>query len=115
MKVEDVFKTSLSLMSEENGDVYKPFVVDGINQILADLRSLAEVEEVPIVQSLSDAIPYPEKLVRECFAYGLCVYLLMGDDELQKASFFDSRYAQAQAMYAQNKAAELVEVVDVYA
>ena len=115
MKVQEVFNTALSLMSEENGEVYKPFVIEGINQIMADLKYLTDMDEDLRVASLSDEIPYPEKLVRECFSYGLCVYLLMGDDELQKAGFFDNRYAQAQALYAQNKAADFVEVVDVYA
>ena len=37
MKVQEVFNTALSLMSEENGEVYKPFVIEGINQIMSNI------------------------------------------------------------------------------
>lgn len=114
MKVSDVFYRSLSLMSEESDDMYRPFVLHGIAQVMADTLYLSGLDAVPVLSSLEDVIPFPVKLVDACFAYGLCVYLTMGDDEYSKAGFFDDRYRQAIAQYEQSFGASVEKVSDVY-
>ena len=114
MKVSEAFNIALHLASEDSGEMYRPFVISSMNQILADLRYLTEGETVFTVSQMEEDIPLPNELCAEAVPYGLAVYLMLGDDEYSKSGFFDSRYAEAQNKYALTRPATFMEVQDVY-
>lgn len=110
--VQNLFDVTAGLMNEErsNTSLFNEFVLPIVNTVLSELfndennlriRDGQEVlESAPYLDSLDDTIPYHDELVRNVMPFGLGLYLYLGDDEMQKATYFSSKYDENRRRYA---------------
>lgn len=93
MTGNEVYEAAAVLLGEERGKLsyYRSFAVGCLNQLLANSfrennsllvsRGEPELLRPPVLNALSEDIPYQDGLVRECFPYGLGALLVADDDK----------------------------------
>lgn len=92
MTGREVYQRAVALLGQEERDVayFQPLALACLNQMLADClgeqNALCEVQRrhgfvtAPELLTLEDEIPYAERMVGECFPYGLAAMLIAGED-----------------------------------
>jgi hypothetical protein len=100
---------------------YKRNYLPILNTILSECLSrenslryrdgMEELTEAPNIQGMEETVPYHEELVRNVLPYGVGMFFFLGDDELERATFFSTKYDENKDKYTP---AVYVEVVDVY-
>lgn len=120
---QQVFDITLGLMIETgtSSTDYKKNYLPILNTILSECLSrenslryrdgMEELTEAPNIQGMEETVPYHEELVRNVLPYGVGMFFFLGDDELERATFFSTKYDENKDKYTP---AVYVEVVDVY-
>jgi hypothetical protein len=120
---QQVFDITLGLMIETgtSSTDYKRNYLPILNTILSECLSrenslryrdgMEELTEAPNIQGMEETVPYHEELVRNVLPYGVGMFFFLGDDELERATFFSTKYDENKDKYTP---AVYVEVVDVY-
>lgn len=120
---QQVFDITLGLMIETgtSSTDYKRNYLPILNTILSECLSrenslryrdgMEELAEAPNIQGMEETVPYHEELVRNVLPYGVGMFFFLGDDELERATFFSTKYDENKDKYTP---AVYVEVVDVY-
>lgn len=120
---QQVFDITLGLMIETgtSSTDYKRNYLPILNTILSECLSrenslryrdgMEELTEAPNIQGMEETVPYHEELVRNVVPYGVGMFFFLGDDELERATFFSTKYDENKDKYTP---AVYVEVVDVY-
>jgi hypothetical protein len=120
---QQVFDITLGLMIETgtSSTDYKRNYLPILNTILSGCLSrenslryrdgMEELTEAPNIQGMEETVPYHEELVRNVLPYGVGMFFFLGDDELERATFFSTKYDENKDKYTP---AVYVEVVDVY-
>ncbi len=92
MTGRELYRRAVALLGQDVRDVthYEGIALEAVNQLLADYlweqNALCEVYHrkgfvnPPELLSLDDAVPYQERMVRECFPYGLAALLVADED-----------------------------------
>ena len=101
---QQIFNMTIGLMNEDinNSPSFKTFFIPTLNTILGEtleqeniLRYRDGVEELtaaPFIENMEDEIPYHEELLRNVVPWGVGMVLWLGDDELERATFFSTKY-----------------------
>ena len=120
---QQVFNMTIGLMNEDinNSPSFKTFFIPTLNTILGEtleqeniLRYRDGVEELtaaPFIENMEDEIPYHEELLRNVVPWGVGMVLWVGDDELERATFFSTKYDENRT---NTSSAVYVETGDVY-
>lgn len=120
---QQVFNMTIGLMNEDinNSPSFKTFFIPTLNTILGEtleqeniLRYRDGVEELtaaPFIENMEDEIPYHEELLRNVVPWGVGMVLWLGDDELERATFFSTKYDENRT---NTSSAVYVETGDVY-
>ena len=120
---QQVFNMTIGLMNEDinNSPSFKTFFIPTQNTILGEtleqeniLRYRDGVEELtaaPFIENMEDEIPYHEELLRNVIPWGVGMVLWLGDDELERATFFSTKYDENRT---NTSSAVYVETGDVY-
>ena len=120
---QQLFNITLGLMSESanNSPSFKEHYLPMLNTVLSECLSrenslryrdgMEELTEAPYISTMEDIIPYHEELVRNVLPYGVGMFLFLGDDELERATFFSTKYDENKDKYSP---AVYVETEDVY-
>lgn len=99
---------SLGLMGEpvERSADYAGYSIMAINILLAECFEvnnfiLESIQKPPLVVmpqiiELTEDIPYEDKLVITCLAYGLAAKLILEDNDMNKFNYFNQMYIEAQ-------------------
>lgn len=105
MTGNECYRASLVVLGAgaDSGEYYAQFALGALNQLLANSLREINAERVqqgeaafsvpPCMNSLDEAVPAPEWLVRECFPYGLAA-LLCADDDKAMFNRAASEYAE---------------------
>ena len=120
---QQVFNMTIGLMNEDinNSPSFKTFFIPTLNTILGEtleqeniLRYREGVEELtaaPFLENMDDEFPYHEELLRNVVPWGVGMVLWLGDDELERATFFSTKYDENRT---NTSSAVYVETGDVY-
>ena len=120
---QQIFNMTIGLMNEDinNSPSFKTFFIPTLNTILGEtleqeniLRYRDGVEELtaaPFIENMEDEIPYHEELLRNVVPWGVGMVLWLGDDELERATFFSTKYDENKN---DTSSAVYVETGDVY-
>ena len=118
-----VFDITLGLMIETgtSSTDYEKNYFPILNTILSECLSrenslryrngMNELTEAPNIQGMGETVPYHEELIRNVLPYGVGMFFFLGDDELERATFFSTKYDENRDEYTP---AVYVEVVDAY-
>ena len=113
MTVDELLSQAMALMGEQEKDRrgYTPFTAGILNTLMADcfsvnnaLRERAGKEplaEIPKVTLLTDVVSFEYEAMVNLLPYGLAFYLLMQDDENDKANIFSASYEANKMKIAQ--------------
>lgn len=122
-KAQQIYDITLGLMIETgtSSTDYKNNYLPILNTILSECLSrenslryrdgMEELTEAPNVQTMDDTVPYHDELVRNVLPYGIGMFFFLGDDELERATFFSTKYDENRDRYTP---AVYVETEDVY-
>lgn len=120
---QQIYNLTLGLMIETgtSSTDYKNNYLPILNTILSECLSrenslryrdgVTELTEAPNIQTVEEIVPYHDELVRNVLPYGIGMFFFLGDDELERATFFSTKYDENRDRYTP---AVYVEVVDVY-
>jgi hypothetical protein len=120
---QQVFDITLGLMIETgtSSSDYKNNFLPILNTVLSEclgvenaLRyrdGMEELAEAPELARMDEEVPYHAELIRKVIPYGVGVFLFLGDDEMERATFFSTKYDDNMAKYSP---AVYVETEDVY-
>ncbi len=121
--VKELLRQAMSLMGEESRyeGGYSEFAVDLVNQLIVDCfecnntrRMFAgkePLEDLPVMATLNDVIPFEYAVITGVLRYGLAYWLLFQDDENDKANICNANYEGNKLRLS--KAVEQ-EIADVY-
>lgn len=118
---EMLYDAALALLSEEKQRVkdYPKFKIALTNQVVAECFSINNVlreldgftafnkEEMPMVETSEDVIPYDIRLLRECMPYGLAALLVMDDDK-EKCAVFSNQFELLKSKYSRAQAKDII-------
>lgn len=103
MTGKELYRRAVALLGQESKDVtyYEDIALEAINQLLADylwehnamcyaLGQTAYYPVSPELLELEEEIPYNERLVRECFPYGLAALLVADEDREEYNRLMDA-------------------------
>ncbi len=103
MTGRELYRRAVALLGQESADVtyYEDIALEAINQLLADYlwehNALCHTFgwtdyyiSPPELLALDDAIPYAERMVRECFPYGLAALLVADEDHEEYNRMMDA-------------------------
>lgn len=82
-----------------------------VNQALRKKAGEVMLTEIPSIQSLEEDIPLAPVLARTVIPYGLAAKLLINDDELSKAAYYNGMFTNTLNQF---DSAELDMMVDLY-
>lgn len=120
---QKVFDITLGLMNEStvNSPSFKTYFLPTLNTILGEVLeqenilryrdNMEELTAAPYIVNMEDVIPYHEELLRNVVPWGVGMVLWLGDDELERATFFSTKYDEGRT---NTSAAVYVETEDVY-
>lgn len=120
---QQLFDITIGLMNEQqaNSSSYTEFVLPVVNTVLSELlndeNALRQrdgedkLEEAPYLTNMNDKIPYHTEMVRNVMPFGLGLYLYLGDGELEKATYFSTKYDENRRKYS---AALYVDIEDCF-
>ena len=103
---QDVFDLTIGLMNDDanNSPSFKTFFLPTLNTILGEtleqennLRSrdgMEELKTAPFLTDMKEEVPSPEELIRTVIPYGVGMILFLGDDEMERATFFSTKYGE---------------------
>lgn len=118
----ECYQAALSLLAEteDTAGYYERFALPGINQLLANSRRelsalrQAQGETAPLgvlrIEALTETLPMPDDMARECLPYGLAA-LLVCDDDKQKFNWCAAEYADRLRAYCP---ASLLPIEEMY-
>lgn len=110
MTGKECYEAALALLGEttDSAGYYEQFAIYHMNQVLANCRrelsAIAKaaggepVAVAPRIAMLTDALPAPEALARECLPYGLAA-LLVCDDDKQKFNWCAAEFTDRLQYY----------------
>lgn len=120
---QKVFDITLGLMNESvsNSPSFKTYFLPTLNTVLGEVLEqenllrysdgMEELTAAPYIEDMAAEIPYHEELLRNVVPWGVGMVLWLGDDELERATFFSTKYEENRANMS---AAVYVETEDVY-
>lgn len=122
MTADELYERAKSLMFEKPTSTdYDKYYIPWINTLLSENFDLNnnlrirngddELEDVPVITSGEDEIPYERPMLQEILPYGLAANFFI-DDDLSKFDIFYRYYQNAQIKYV---SAHEEPVEDVYA
>lgn len=88
-----IFDSAVTLMFGEDADKpdYQPFYLNTLNRLLAEnfdnnnaLRLIAgkeELEEIPLIENITDVVDYEPRMTRQILIYGVAGYIYTDDDK----------------------------------
>lgn len=100
----ELLTKAMAIMGETEGykSGYLPFLVELVNQLLADCFAInnavreeagkAPLISIPWISAEEDAIVYEIEIVTNVMVYGLAFWLLFQDDENDKANVCNAAY-----------------------
>ena len=105
MTGNEIYHAALALTGEPPGSEgdYDAAVVTGLlnillseclpyNNVLREAGGGKPMEETPVLLALTDPPGYEPVMEREVLPYGLAMHLMLSDDEMAKAQFFNQKY-----------------------
>lgn len=120
---QQIYDITLGLMieTETSSTDYKNNYLPILNTVLSECLSqennlryrdgMSELTEAPTIQTTEETIPYHDELVRNVLPYGIGMFFFLGDDELERATFFSSKYDENKSKHS---AAVYVETEAVF-
>ena len=120
---QQIYNLTLGLMIETNTSStdYRNNYLPILNTILSECLSrenalryrdgAEELTEAPTIQGMEETVPYHDELIRNVLPYGIGMFFFLGDDELERATFFSTKYDENRDKYTP---AVYVETEDVY-
>lgn len=120
---QKVFDITLGLMNESanNSPSFKTYFLPTLNTVLGEILEqenllryrdgMEELKTAPFIEDMEDEIPYHDELIRNVIPWGVGMILWLGDDELERATFFSTKYDENRTNTA---SAVYVEVEDCY-
>lgn len=107
MTAQQVYSAALALLFETEGSAgdYNIYALPLMNLLLPELfdvnNSILKAEgkipltDIPVLSSLSENIPYDEKLLRSSLPYGLAAKLVYDDNDMEKVGYFHQLYVNS--------------------
>lgn len=101
---QDVFNITLGIMNDDsnNSPSFRTYFLPTLNTILGEtlehenfLRHRDGMEKLtaaPYIGDMGAEVPYREELIRTVIPYGIGMILFLGDDEMERATFFSTKY-----------------------
>lgn len=124
MTGKEIYYAALALIGEPKSsetDYDTDVVVGQINVMMPEIHEINQslrkkageviLTEIPSIQSLEEDIPLVPVLARTVVPYGLAAKLLINDDELSKAAYYNGMYTNTMNQF---DVAELDMMVDLY-
>jgi len=122
MTGKEVYLAALALLfeTEETAGDAEDHAPSLINALLGDLFSInnmlreeagkERLLEIPALSSLTEDVPYEDKLVRGCMPYGLAARIVYDDDDMAKVDYFTQLYAAAANAFSRARSRRIKDV-----